>query len=78
MPKYSECSIYEEACRNGTCSHQNNPQGMSAEEYVNVEVTATMPFEAYAALAAFLVATKEQQTPELKKWLALIKFVRTR
>jgi hypothetical protein len=51
---------------------------MDAEEYVNAEVTAKMPFEAYAALAAFLVDTKDRQTEEQKKLFGLIKFERTR
>lgn len=79
MPKYNECSIYEEACRNGTCAHQNGPnnsQAMDIEEYANAEVTATMSFEVYTELAAFLAGSWVPAV--LRDHFKGIKFVRTR
>lgn len=46
MPKYDECSIYEKACQDGTCSHKNS----NANRTITVtdgHETWEMPFDSY-------------------------------
>jgi hypothetical protein len=50
MPKYDECSIYEEACRNGTCEHKKS--GKYAEVFVQ-EPTNNLEEYDKAAKAAY-------------------------
>lgn len=44
MPQYDECSIYELACRNGTCKH-NKPSKTRVVIIVSKTVWQSMSFE---------------------------------
>jgi hypothetical protein len=44
MPKYNECSIYEEACRNGSCIHKIGIAATYGKDFQKVRVWRTASY----------------------------------